>query len=240
MEHQFLKYLYSETSDLINKQNERIIGNFEKADKIIIWIVGFAIGIIVIIFNKEPTNSVINKLSSQILIYSLIIVILGLLYRIFSFFTQMKISGIIISLIAYSKGFTSPPELPTPREIKDSDNTNDIISYLNEDFKTTYKIFNLKEFTKEQLDKSREVYFNMYDYLAKSNDINIQMKEFTSNIGLRFGYSKKAMERKVKIQGNPKFNGIIYRILINLSYILFFLTIGLFILGAFKILLEMI
>jgi hypothetical protein len=240
MEHQLLKYLYSETSDLVNKQSERIIGNFEKADKIIIWIVGFAIGILIILFNKEPSNSVIKELSSEIMISSLIIVIFGLLFRIFSFFTQMKMNGIMISLIMYSKGISSPIELPTPRQIKDSDNTNNIISYLNEDFKTNYKQQNLEKFTKEQLEKSREAYFNFYDHLAKSNDINLQMKEFTSNIGLRFGYSKKAIERKVKFQSSQRLNGVIYRVLINSSFIFFFLTIGLFIFGAFKILLKLI
>lgn len=68
MTNQFLNYLYSKISKSTIENGEKSNQNFERADRIIIWIVGFSIGIFVILFTKDydvknPNYETITELS---------------------------------------------------------------------------------------------------------------------------------------------------------------------------------
>ena len=65
MNNRALKYLYNQVSNSLNQNSERDFQNFERADKIIIWIVGFSIGIFVLLFSSDLKSQnflTINKL----------------------------------------------------------------------------------------------------------------------------------------------------------------------------------
>lgn len=116
----FLKKLYEITEITIVNINESSKANFERSDRIITWIVGFSIGIFVLVFPKDLIGnfSELDEFTHSILNFSLYIIIFGLLYRIFSFLTQTLNSMILSDISNYIKGFNiNTDEIPIPREI---------------------------------------------------------------------------------------------------------------------------
>lgn len=240
-----LKYLYNQVSNSLNQNSERDFQNFERADKIIIWIVGFSIGIFVLLFSSDLKSQnflIINKLVPPILVTSLLIVIFGLIFRVFSFFTQMIYSKIILGFSSYASSYANAPtdEIPFPREIKDLDNCEDIIYYLKEDFKIIKESPNYENFTEEQIKEYRGLLLNYYDILADNNNLEKQYEEYTKQLANHFGLSKKSLEKQRTNDEDIIFRGKLYRFLYLCSAIFFVLTIGTFIFGACLILNEMI
>lgn len=239
MENQLLKQLYSSTSKLVNDQVQRDMDNFEKADKIIIWIVGFSIGIFALILTRESKNPLINELEFEITIVALATVILGLLFRIFSFFTQMRLNSIVFDFVSFATGYTEAYVIPIPRTILEIDTLDNIIIFLEEDFGIKMKKNDTSNFSNEKLTDYRNLYKNYYESLASSNNIEEQMKEFSTQLALRFGLNPEDVMNSSKNESSLKSKGKEYRILLTISYWLFFLTIINFIVGfgfvAFKL-----
>lgn len=242
MTNQLLKYLYSQISKSTIQNNEKDSQNFERADKIIIWIVGFSIGIFVILFTqgydlKNPNYRIISELSNQIAIVSLFVIILGLIFRIFSFFAQMLLTEINIEFFNYVDSFSNIPELPTPRTITDMDTIENIINYFEEDFGIKEKKPNFHDSTKQNIEEYRKLLVNYYTTLAEENNIEVQLNEFKNKISDYYGLSLKKINKQFT-DGNRKvkFRGKMYRMILIGSYIFFFFTIGTFIAGTIIVL----
>ncbi len=242
MENQLLKQLYATTSKLVNDQVQRDIDNFEKADKIIIWIVGFSIGIFTLILTRNSENSLINELEFEIIIVSLITIVLGLLFRIFSFFTQMRLNSIVFDFVSFATGYNKASEIPIPKEILEVDSIDNIIIFLEEDFGIKVQKMDTSNFSNEKLTEYRNLLKNYYESLASSNNIDEQMKEFSTQLALRFGLNPEDVLNSSQDDSSIKSKGKGYRILLSISYWLFFLTIINFIVGigivAFKLIIN--
>ena len=239
MENQLLKQLYSTTSKLVNDQVQRDIDNFEKADRIIIWIVGFSIGIFTLILTRESKHPLINELEFEITIVALITVILGLLFRIFSFFTQIRLNNIVFDFVSFATGYYNASEIPIPKTISEVDSLDNIINFLEEDFGIKTKKIDTYNLSEEKLTKYRNLFKDYYESLASSNNIDEQIKEFSTQLALRFGLNPEDMINSTQADSSIKSKGKGYRILLTISYWLFFLTITNFIVGigiiAFKL-----
>lgn len=241
MDNQLLKYLFNTSSKIILDQTDRVNENFDKADKIIIWIVGFAIGVFILIFSRDLKNPFIEDLALSISIFSLSVVILGLTFRVISFFTQLKLTEIIVDFVSYSEGFANTPELPTPRKIKESDSLEDIVYYFKEDFKIKRTIPDFtKSLSPEELKEYRQLHINYYNTLSESNDFNAQLKEFKSTLGNYFGLAQHKLASDKNAEQNIKKRGENFRVMLYLSIIFFFLTIGVFIFGTILLLIKII
>ena len=243
MENQLLKQLYVTTSKLVNDQVQRDIDNFEKTDKIIIWIVGFSIGIFTLILTQNTENSLINDLEYEITIVALITIVLGLLFRILSFFTQMRLNSIVFDFVSFATGYATASEIPIPKEILEVDSIDNIIIFLEEDFGVKVQKMNISNFSDEKLAEYRNLLKNYYESLASSNNIDEQMKEFSTQFALRFGLNPDHVLNSSQDESSIKSKGKGYRVLLILSYCLFFLTIINFIIGigfvAFKLIKQL-
>ncbi|WP_103070841.1 hypothetical protein [Aquimarina sediminis] len=239
MENQLLKQLYSTTSKLVNDQVQRDIENFEKADKIIIWIVGFSIGIFMLILTRKSENPIFLELEFELTIIALITVVLGLLFRIFSFFTQMRLNSIVFDFVSFSTGYTNASKIPIPKTITEVDSLDNIIIFLEEDFGIKTQRIDTSNFSGEKLAEYRILYKNYYESLASSNNIEEQMKEFSTQLAFRFGLNPENVMNSSQDDSSLKSKGKGYRVLLRISYWLFFLTIINFIVGigivAFKL-----
>ena len=231
MENQLLKQLYSTTSKLVNDQVKQDIENFEKADKIIIWIVGFSIGIFMLLLTRKSENPILIELEFEITILALITVVLGLLFRIFSFFTQMRLNSIVFDFVAFATGYNNASEIPIPRTILEIDSIDYIILFLEEDFGVKVEKIDTSRFSEEKLAEYRNLYKNYYESLASSNNIEEQMKEFSTQLALRFGLNPEDIINSSNDDSSLKSKGKGYRVLLNISNWLFFLTIINFIVG---------
>ena len=240
MNNVLLKHLYSVISKVLLAQTDHIKENFEKADKIIIWIVGFSIGIFVLIISQNTNNEFIVNLTFEISVFSLLVVIAGLLFRIFSFFTQMLYTGIVISFATFAESISSSPEIPISREIKTNDSVERIIEFLKDDFNFEVKKIDLSKMTDEAKNGYRDALINYYNILADSNDVKKQLNEYKTNFANYFGFSKKYLDKRMDNADFMKRRGKNYQIMIWISYILFFLTIGIFIAGVSTVLYELV
>ncbi|MGX1930193.1 hypothetical protein [Flagellimonas sp. 2504JD4-2] len=240
MDYELLKHLYSTTSKVLITHTDQINKNFEKADKIIIWIVGFSIGIFVLLISQKTENRLILDLTFEIYVYSLSVVILGLLFRISSFFTQIRYSTIVIELASYSEGLNNTPELNETRKIDENDSAEDVIEYLRLDFNEQVRTLETSQLSEEKKKEYRQLLINYYQALAEPKDIEKQLDSFKLDYANRFGFSKSYFDKRIN---NPKrtfIRGILYRVMFNLSMSLFFLTIGVFILGVAIVLKNLI
>ncbi|MEL1248105.1 MULTISPECIES: hypothetical protein [Flavobacterium] len=245
MTNQFLKYLYSKISKSTIENGERSNQSFERADRIIIWIVGFSIGIFVILFTKDydiknPNYKTITELSNQITIVSLIVVIFGLIFRIFSFFSQMLLTAINMDFAGYADGFSTTLEFPTPRKIKNSDTIEDIIYYFEQDFKIIQEKPDFSNSSQESIKEYRTLLINYYKSLADGNDIEVQIEEYKNKLCEYYGISKEKINERFDNNKNVKLRGKVYQKTLIGSYIFFFLTIATFIIGAIIILEKLV
>ena len=240
MNNALLKHLYSTTSKVLLTQTDRINENFEKADKIIIWIVGFSIGIFVLLLSQKAENPLIIELTNEISIFSLTVVILGLIFRIFSFFTQIKYSTIVTGFVSFAEGFSNSPEIIETREITEKDSAEDLIKYLKLDFGEEVKDKNVSRMDSENKKVYRGLLLNYYNILKEPIDAEKQLEKFTTNFALHFGFSKAYIEKRINNESKIKRNGIIFRVMLFISMLLFFLTIGTFIFGVGTVLNQLI
>jgi hypothetical protein len=245
MTEQFLKQLYSKISRSTLQNHEINSRNFERADQIIIWIVGFSIGIFVFLFTKEydaanPNYKILLDLSKQITIVSLLVVVFGLIYRIFSFFAQMLLSEIVTEFSGYCDGYSSTPEFPVPREIQDSDTIEDIIYYFEEDFKIIEQMPDLNNSAPEAASEYRTLLLNYYLTLADSNNVELQLEKFKNIVNEYFGVPRKKIDERFNNSRNVIVRGRKYQLSLKGSYIFFALTILTFIGGVLIILLKLI
>lgn len=225
----FLKKLYEITETTIVNINESSKANFERSDRIITWIVGFSIGIFVLVFPKEKleNESRLDDVTLLILNFALYVIISGLLYRIFSFLTQTLNSLILSDISNYSKGFsTNFDNIPISREIIGNETTFQLIQYLKEDFH--YSVPYEVHYEDAALN---QILINYYKILADQNDIEKQIITFKKQISKYFGISYKYIDF-FTIEKNIVIRGKIYISISILSALLFIITISLFILGV--------
>lgn len=237
MESQLLKQLYKHTSKILADNNQKDYETFERADRIIIWIVGFAIGIFVLLMNKDIDGSIPIPVF-EIIAVSLVTIIFGLIYRIFSFFAMMYMTKVYVSFSAHIEIFCNLTDIPSPREIKDSDSLHDIIAYLKYDFNyvsdTEYSNLSLEAQT-----ELRKLNADLYKTLAESNDAEKQLDEYNSTISRYFGISIESIKKR-GTENRVKKTGYLYRWLLKLSYLFFFLTLAVFVIGAVYILSQLL
>src|SRR5690606_454612 len=188
----------------------------------------------------KSDNLIINELTFEISVFSLTVVILGLTFRIFSFFTQMRYSAIVTSFISFAEGFSYTPEIPNVREITEKDSAEDIIGYLKSDFDEVVKDKNVSQMDAENKKVYRGLLLNYYLILNEPRDVEKQLVNFKNNFANHFGFSKAYMDKRINNENRIKRNGIIFRIMLYISMVLFFLTIATFIFGVGTILNQFI
>ena len=86
----------------------------------------------------------------------------------------------------------------------------------------------------------RGLLLNYYNILKEPIDSEKQLEKFTTNFALHFGFSKAYMEKRINNESKIKRNGIIFRVMLYISMLLFFLTIGTFIFGVGTVLNQLI
>ena len=232
-----LNHLYSTTSKVLLSQSDRINDNFERADKIITWIVGFSIGIFVLLLSQGTDNEIINGLSFKISVFALVVVILGLLFRISSFFTQIRYSTIVVGFVSFAETVTNAPEIPEIREIDENESVENLIKYLKSDFGADIKELDLSKLDETKRKEYRQLLLNYYHILSEPWDIEKQLEKFKLRYASHFGISKRQFnnyEKRIKIRG------ITFRIMFYLSMVLFFLTIIAFIFGTGMVLIQLL
>lgn len=240
MDNVLLKHLYSVTSKVLLNQTDRLNENFEKADKIIIWIVGFSIGIFVLLLNQTSENELIINLSLEISIIALIVVVLGLSFRVVSFFTQIQYAAIVTKFVSFAEGFSGMPEIPEHRDISEKDTAEDLIKYLELDFNIEVEEEDISRMDLESKKKYCGLLLNYYNTFSDPRDIEKQLENYKISFSDHFGFSKAYMDKRVNNEKRTKRNGLILRVLLITSLILFFLTIGTFIVGVLSILNKLI
>ena len=232
----FLKKIYELTEKTIVNINESNKANFEKADQIIIWIVGFSIGIFALIMPKDKFDSLkdIHGTTYHTLNFALYVIIFGLLYRIFSFITNFINSIILNDLSSFSRGFSvNIDDIPVARNLTGNETTIQIAEYLKEDFN-----YSIPYEVKQEDPKLKELLFDYYNTLANSNDINTQLSEFKIQIGKYLGVDQKYIEFFTK-EKTIIWRGKIYFFISIITSLLFIITVGIFIIGALKLLIEL-
>lgn len=239
MEQQLLKYLYEISSGFVENFNNRLTQNFERADKIIIWIVGFAIGVFILTFQNKPKNYFDEFTSNLIIIFALTVVISGLIYRIFSFLTVMISNQIQMSYEFYSKVFIKKDDFPDPIEISESDTIEDIQFELEEDFGIIDDMDSSK-LNENEKKEYRKCLVDLYNSYAEVNNRDEQIDEFKTVFNNYFGISYKKSDKAGNNDKNVKRTGKRLKILSFIAVFFFIMSIAVFIIGCIILLIHFI
>jgi hypothetical protein len=108
------------------------------------------------------------------------------------------------------------------------------------DFGEKVKDKNVSQMDSENKKVYRGLLLNYYNILKEPIDSEKQLEKFTTNFALHFGFSKAYMEKRINNESKIKRNGIIFRVMLYISMLLFFLTIGTFIFGVGTVLNQLI
>lgn len=188
----FLKELYKITIDSVKDSRESTKFIFDKSDDIIKWIVGFFATIIAFLISEIKMKNIESLKNSDleyiILIYSFIIIILGLLFRMFSFLTQITLNNITESYLGQARGaIVDTNNIPEPREITENETVENLIYYLKVDFGKDVEYNNDEEY--------RILLTNYYKTLSEGNDIKQQFETFNQTISKYFGITSKKIKK---------------------------------------------
>jgi hypothetical protein len=125
-----------------------------------------------------------SDLEYIILIYSFIIIILGLLFRMFSFLTQITLNNITESYLGQARGaIVDTNNIPEPREITENETVENLIYYLKVDV----------EYNNDE--EYRILLTNYYKTLSEGNDIKQQFETFNQTISKYFGITSKKIKK---------------------------------------------
>ncbi|SHK60868.1 hypothetical protein [Epilithonimonas mollis] len=179
---------------IINLLNESLSENikkrhlfFERAEQIVLWIVGFSLAAIVLLITngKSEIDKIQGTEALRVMVIKnfLLICCFGLSFRILSFVTELILENISKSLYGLLKGFHSSLNLEK-NKFNNNEDSEEIIKIINKDFdwNLTYNeqlrndpnfIKLLKEIyenefeNKEYLDKIQELFLLFYGYKSK-------------------------------------------------------------------------
>ncbi|MBW8331203.1 MAG: hypothetical protein K0M40_04205 [Prolixibacteraceae bacterium] len=233
----FSEFMLSRIQKGLSENREFSYKLSEQADRIIVWLVGFSIASIALtISNEVIIKTISNSLPTIIVIFSCTTVILGILYRIFKYLSQLIENHILINFNAVIDVYKNPHDIPSIPPYKNLDGTEScekLRKYLKEDFKIEVANIEDKDFSPEQKKGNQESLSTLYSKTAENysahfeNEKDIVKKVLMSNLG----YSQKEVDgifEPVK----PKINiQKIYRRSLFLSSILFLLTTFVFLSG---------
>lgn len=209
----------------------------EQADRIIVWLVGFSIASIALTISNEDTlKTISNNLPTIIVLFSCITIILGILYRIFKYLSQLTENHILMNFnagIDVYKNLHDIPSIPPYRNFNGTESREELRKYLKEDFEIEVDNIEDKDFSPEQKKGSQKSLSNLYSKTAEyysahfENEKDIVKKELMSNLGC----SQKEVDGIFDLV-KPKINiQKIYRRSLFLSSILFLLTTFVFLSG---------
>lgn len=176
------------------KAKDNFIFNFNQTDKILVWIVGFAITAISIIVSNL-TNLSDNYCPSTIkivLVLLMISIISGIVYRISALLFMTKYQNILFFL---EGAFSEQRMMPTEtKELKNPEDIHEIYQKIKNDFDEDY-IDVLELFNKTESKDSKKYYVDYlkeeYSRLAKwsANEVSIATEYIKGIYQKAFGLS---------------------------------------------------
>ncbi|MDR6528388.1 hypothetical protein J2787_003825 [Chryseobacterium rhizosphaerae] len=220
-----LNWINEMTSDSL--KNREI---FEQAEKIIVWIVGFSIGVFALQVPEVTSNyKSIEGVRKIIMTYSLYTIIFGISFRISSFLTEIILKDILTSFKSKYFGEKIMLEIKKQHISSETHNANQIIDILNEEFN-----FNIEK-ASHQLNENKDFIDTLINIYENSfNDMEL-LDTITKDSLIYFGYKKNGLVKITNSENFIYFRGILYRLLTAITSLLFITTLGFFLFGAIKI-----
>ncbi len=194
----FQGWILSIVNKTISHNRQYFYKMTEQSDKIIVWLVGLSITSIVLTINNGlKLNSVINNLTTYVLIFGSLTVIFGVLYRIFLYIAQTLEINILIAFEMYIEGYNNPPKVHFGRELLDEDTYEDIVSFFKDDFEIEIESINTATLDTNQIEVLRKSVIDYY--LSLNNWANKKLEKEKNEVKDVFstylGYSNKKLDR---------------------------------------------
>ena len=161
--------------------------NNETIDKIIVWLVGFSVTIIVALLLKVPANNpIIEKSGSLIMFFACLTILFGITQRIAMVVINKREIDFIIDFNHFVTGYNLPENTKYTRVLSVNENSlSDIIDYLKNDFGFVYSGHIPKPGNKEYLELQNELILK-YDELQDNLlvfEVNLANKTLSKKIG---------------------------------------------------------
>ena len=195
---------------------------FERAEQIVLWIVGFSTATIVLLVTNEKFEiSDFQKNDALILMIIknlLLVCCFGLAFRIFSFLTELLLDHISKTLYVSLKGFQAFLNFKK-NKFNNNENSEEIIKILNDEFDWDLK--NRKELNDDPnfIEHLKEIYAHEFENKEEINKIQDLFLLF-------YGYKSRKFFTFFQKPNVIYARGWIYRILFYLTIISFALTLG--------------
>lgn len=217
------------TEGLVNnleRQRENQLYNFSNSEKFLIWIVGFSIGGLSIIFANLPTlkECYSEDVLKTVLILLAISILSGMIYR----WTFYKFQLYYLNIEFYLKGAFSKNEMMqiNPINLAEVMDVNYIVYCLNKDYDLDYNYIleNYNNLGREQQIKTINELKMIYNQNAESvkREYDFTVDYIAETYAKAFGYKKEFIERKMQESSAKRFR--IYGAITGVMYILSFFT----------------
>ena len=227
-------FLLSLISKIIIRNRENFFKITAQADQIITWLVGFSFTTIALLLSIKDSSSLItSQLSHILLIFSSLTIIIGILYRIFIYSTQLIENKLLIKFEAYIEGLNNSSQIDHPRKLTDSDTCEDIIRYFKEDFKIDMSYIDVNNLQPVEKEVTKAILYRQYSNLSNSFSDHFKGEIYKTGQILKkhFGYSEQQL-KKLTETTQTKYNlPTFYWVCFYSSVTLFYLTIFMFLIG---------
>lgn len=208
---------------------------FDRAEQIVLWIVGFSTATIVLLFSNgkfEITNFQKNDTLILMIVKNLLLVCcFGLSFRILSFLTELLLDNISRNLYAALKGFQTFFNIKK-NKFENNENAEEIIKIINYEFDWDLK--DRKELNDDPnfIELLKEIYEKEFE---SKEEINRIQELFL----LYYGYKSSKLFNFFQQPTVIYTRGWVYKILFNLTLISFALTLGTLIFLCIQLLKEL-
>lgn len=233
----FSEFMLSRVQKGLSDNREFYYKLSEQSDKIIVWLVGFSIGSIALTISNENTlKAISNDLATQIVIFSCATIILGILYRILKYLSQLAENHILMNFNVCIDVYKNPPDIPSLppyRKLDGTESCEELRSFLKEDFEIEVDNIEDKDFSPEQKKGNQKSLSNLYSKTAENYSAHFESeKDIVKNVLMNnLGNSQKEVDGifdpvkpKISIQR-------LFRVSLLLSSILFLMTTIVFLSG---------
>jgi hypothetical protein len=229
----FSKYVLTTVQHLLSTHQKNIETVNQRADKIIVWLVGFSIGAIVLLISKNINIGEGYNISPFILIlFCSLTIIFGILYRITAYISEIIGNDLLLSLKAGVIGHENPNTIHFPRNIDENSTLEQIRKFIAEEFNLELPLEKIVNLSAEEKEKTRKLFIEILQKRASkiSSEDLLEINKIKVVIKKSLGCSEREINKLFEPQ-NRKINYRIYSWSYRFSWIFFILTNLVFLCG---------
>jgi len=222
----YSKFILSTVQQLLSAHQRNIDTVNRRADQIIVWLVGFSIGAIVFLISKSDNIIMYNGVNPYFLmLFCSLTIVCGILYRIFSYISELIGNTLLLYLEAGVIGHENPNNIILPKKIDENWKLEEISVFVKEELNLEIPPEKIVSMTTNEKEYIRLLLIDVLKRRAAQqlNDNLNELSKIKTVIKSSMGIPEKKLNNLFK-SSNHEGQYKVYSLCYKFSWLFFILT----------------